>query len=281
MTKFYFLGPEGSNTHVAAEKFNIALNKEAQLISVHNINQGFNNFLNDKEGSYLILPLENSIEGTVRETIDNLIQNDDNSLKIYGELTLDIEHCLLVNKNSGLSDIDTVISHPQAISQCIERINDLLGSDVKIISESSTSNATKKLSSLGNNFASIANPLCARIYDKKILNNNMSNVHNNKTRFVIISKSDDISSYKTPVRTAITFSTKNIAGALASVLDVLAYYGINLSHIDSRPSKVKLGEYIFYCELDTTFENNNLEIALNKIKNYTNYLKICGEFFSI
>ena len=281
MTKIYFLGPEGSNTHLAAEKFEKILNTETELVPVLNIQHGFNEYLKTPDFSYLILPLENSIEGTVRETIDNIIQNEDETLKIYGEITLDIEHCLIANPDAQLDTINTVISHPQAISQCIDTLYDLFGNDVKIINSTSTSKATKLLSEYPNNVASIANPLCARIYGKKVLKTNISKVANNKTRFAIINKFNQSESAFTPSRTAISFSTKNIAGALASVLDVLAYYGINLSHIDSRPSKLKLGEYVFYCELDTTFENNNLEIALNKIKNYTNYLKLCGEFFSV
>ena len=281
MTKIYFLGPEGSNTHLAAEKFNNFMKLEANLVSVHNIQQGFNDYSLENEPSYLILPLENSIEGTVRETVDNLIQTTDTQQKICGEITLDIEHCLIGNPNTDLASVDTVISHPQAIQQCIESLYDLFGNDVKIINSTSTSKATKTLSEYGDNAVSIANPLCARIYGKKILKEGISKVANNKTRFAVISKFDAQKCDIPPSRTAIAFATKNIAGALASVLDVLAYYGINLSHIDSRPSKLKLGEYLFYCELDTTFENNNLEIALNKIKNYTNFLKLCGEFFSI
>lgn len=281
MTKIYFLGPEGSNTHLAAEKFNNFMKLDANLVSVHNIQQGFDDYSLENEPSYLILPLENSIEGTVRETVDNLIQTTDTQQKICGEITLDIEHCLVGNPNTDLTSVDTVISHPQAIQQCIENLYDLFGNDVKIINSTSTSKATKTLSEYGNNAASIANPLCARIYGKKILKEGISKVANNKTRFAVISKFDAQKCDIPSSRTAIAFATKNIAGALASVLDVLAYYGINLSHIDSRPSKIKLGEYLFYCELDTTFENNNLEIALNKIKNYTNFLKLCGEFFSI
>ena len=281
MKKIYFLGPEGSNTHLAAEKFLQVINTDYELKSVYNIKQGFDEYLAEHENSFLILPLENSIEGTVRETIDNLMLSEYDNLRLFGEITLNIEHCFVGNEGTDLNEVKTVISHPQAILQCIDVIYELFGNDVKIINSTSTSKATKTIPDNDKTIVSIANPLCAKIYGKTVLKEGISKIENNQTRFVIINKFGENKPFKTPEKTAITFATKNVAGALASVLDVLAYYGINLSHIDSRPSKIKFGEYVFYCELDTTFENNNLEIALNKIKNYTNFLKLNGEIFVI
>lgn len=281
MSKIYYLGPEGSNTHIAAIKFSEKLNDKFELIYVHNILQGFKEYLAETEKSYLVLPLENSIEGTVRETIDNLILQNEDNLKIFAEIIVDIRHCFVGHNNTDLSSVKTVISHPQAILQCIDTIYQIFGNDVKIINSTSTSKAVKSLDEADLTTIAIANPLCAEIYNKKVLKYDVSKVLNNKTRFVVIDKFASPSYHIKPSKVSITFSTKNQAGALASVLDVLAYYGINLLHIDSRPSKIKFGEYIFYSELDTNFENNNLEIALNKIKNYTNYLKINGEYFSI
>lgn len=281
MSKIYYLGPEGSNTHIAALKFSEKLNQKCELIYVHNILQGFKDYLTEVENSYLVLPLENSIEGTVRETIDNLILQNEDNLKILAEIIVDIKHCFIGNKNTNLNDIKTVISHPQAILQCIDTIYETFGNDVKIINSTSTSKAVKSLVDNDYTTIAVANPLCAEIYNKSILKADVSKILDNKTRFVVLDKFDTELPEFTPSKVSITFSTINKSGALASVLDVLAYYGINLCHIDSRPSKIKFGEYIFYCELDTNFENNNLEIALSKIKNYTNFLKINGEYFSI
>lgn len=281
MSKIFYLGPEGSNTHFATQKFKSVINSDYALVSVHNILQGFSDYALENQPSLLVLPLENSIEGTVRETIDNLILQKNDDLKIVAEITIDIEHCFVGNKNTDLNNVKTVISHPQAISQCIDSIYSYFGDDVKIINSTSTSKAVKTLGNSDFTTVAIANSLCAQIYNKQVLKADISKVLNNKTRFVVIDKfNHDFSSFK-PAKVSVTFSTKNISGALASVLDVFAKYDINLSHIDSRPSKLKLGEYVFYCELDASFENSNLKIAISEIEKFTNFLKINGEYFSV
>ena len=281
MSKIYFLGPEGSNTHFATQKFNSFTNLNYDLVSVHNILQGFSEYSSENKPSLLVLPLENSIEGTVRETIDNLILQKNNELKIVAEITIAIEHCFVGNKNTDLNNVKTVISHPQAISQCIGTIYKCFGNDVRIINSTSTSKAVKTLDSSDFTTVAIANSLCAQIYGKEVLKTHISEVLNNKTRFVVIDKFMHSFNGFNPSKISLTFSTKNISGALASVLDVFAKYDINLSHIDSRPSKLELGEYVFYCELDASFKNEKLNIAISEIEKFANFIKINGEYFSL
>ena len=276
MTVIYYLGPKGSYTNVATEKtvrFLKIENPEYKAFS--NIQEGFSSILKADEG-YLVVPIENMIRGTVRETLDSLLTINNDELKIIAETTIGIEHCI-ISKGNDIKKIRHIISNPQAISQCYQFIYKTFGNDVIITNTNSTSLAVASLDNYDDTYAAISNELCAKLYNRNVLLKNISDVPDNKTRFVILSKQNIEKKLK--YKTSISFSTPNEFGALANILNIFAKHSINLLHIDSRPSKLKFGDYLFYCELDGGLNDKNLFQSIFEIQKHVDFYHLNGSYF--
>ncbi len=278
INKIYYLGPEGSYASLAVKKFSsfiFELNK-INKIPVKSIKDILSKIDSDKN-SIAILPIENSIEGIVRETIDNFINLNDKSIKIFGETTLEINHCL-ASKSDTIGTIRHILSHPQALSQCQNFIfKNFNPENINIIPETSTSKALYKLSDLDNTFSAIGNPILAKELNLNILYKNINDEQDNKTRFILLSRNLQKDS-NGKIKTQIIFSTKNQSGALADVLFIFKEYKINLTYIDSRPSRRTLGEYIFLADIEGDVNNSNIRNAIKEIKTKTSYLNINGSY---
>lgn len=266
----YFLGPEGSYTQIAAE----ALNINEQLKPLSSIKKIISEIDRhpDIKG---VVPLENSVEGIVRESIDNIIRTKDTSIQIMKEIILPISHCF-VTKAKRLNEIKTIYSHPQALGQCQNFINSNLNDNIKVIATASTSEAVRTIKDKDASFAAIANEKAASIYSIKILQKNINDEPDNKTRFVLLGREQlkEDCAYKT----AFAFSTPNRAGALVDVMEVFKRHNINLSYIDSRPSKKVFGEYTFFIESDAHCEDKNLRLALEAIQPLTTFIRFVGSY---
>ena len=271
----YYLGPDGSNAQSAMNKFLDVYNISAKnQVPQKTIKMTLESLVND-ENSAAILPIENSIEGIVRETIDNILKLKDENIKIRGELTIPIKH-LLLSKSKDINAIKTIISHPQAISQCSEYLYKNF-KNVQIKDVSSTSYAAQKVSlSEDETLAAIANETCAKIFNLNILSQDINDEKDNKTRFYILSRRE-IDSFKNG-KTGIILSTKNKPGALCEVLTVFNKHSINLTYIDSRPSKKKLGEYLFFIEMEGFLEEEKIQKALCELEEYTQFMKVLGSY---
>ena len=271
----YYLGPDGSNVQGAMFKFieQCELNVQNQ-IPKKTIKSVIENLVNDKN-SAAILPIENSIEGIVRETIDNIYKMEDKEIAIRGELSTPIKHLLLA-KTKDIQKIKTIISHPQALAQCSNYLYKNF-KDTEIKDVSSTSYAAQKVSlSEDETIAAIANETCAKIFNLNILSKDINDEKDNETRFYILSRKE-VKSSKTG-KTSIILSTQNKPGALCEVLEVLHKHNINLSYIDSRPSKKKLGEYIFLIDMEGFIAEKKIETAIEELRSYTEFLKILGSY---
>ncbi len=273
INNIYYLGPNGSNTYYAAIKFlereNLtSLNKLPQK-SIKSAAENFENDIN----SLCILPIENSIEGIVRETLDNFLTLKDNSIQIQGEITIPINHMLLSNAKNK-KDIKKIYSHPQALAQCGNYLYKNFP-DAELKEVSSTGYAAQKVSTETDS-AAIANITCSDIFNLNIVAENINDEKGNQTRFYILGRNSD--NNLNMGKTALMLSTKNQHGALCSVLQIFAKYNINLSCIESRPSKKKLGEYVFFMELDGFKEETNIKKSLTEIKNNAEFVKILGSF---
>jgi chorismate mutase/prephenate dehydratase len=226
--------------------------------------------------SICILPMENSIEGIVRETIDNFLRFNDNSINVQGEITLKIEHNLLSSADNK-DKIKKIYSHPQALAQCSNYLfKNFPNAELKEVS--STSYAAEKAAEEGSDCAAIANKTCAELFGLNIIDSNINDEQGNKTRFYILCR-DKLFDTKEG-KTALMLSTKNESGALCKVLQILYNHNINLTCIDSRPSKKKLGEYLFFMELDGLKEDYRIKLAIEELINYVPYMKILGSFGS-
>ena len=271
----YYLGPDGSNTHNAMLKF-----LELRSIRVNNkvaqksIKSAIENLEKDSS-SICILPIENSIEGIVRETIGNFLDINDDEIQIQGEITLPIKHMLL-SKSKDKTTIRKIYSHPQALAQCSKFLyQQFPNAELKEVS--STSYAAQKVSTEDDNsIAAIANETCAQLFDLNILSNDINDAKDNKTRFYILG-SGTVCCENTG-KTSIILSTKNYPGALCDVLKIFSKHGLNLTYIDSRPSKRKLGEYLFFVEIDGLKTDENVKNAIDEIMNFVDFFKILGSF---
>lgn len=272
--KIGYLGPGGSYCEMAKDEF---LDK----FDIYPPEEPFNmisrvvDFVDDNPGSVGVIPLENSIEGTVRESSDTLIKTKNPNIKILSEFIIPIKHCLL-SKVTELYSITGVISHPQALAQCHDFISTKLPMNLSIVKASSTAEAAKSLDGYNLTYSAIGSKKTAQLYNLNIVCENINDDPTNQTRFALIGDFD------TPMtgndKTSIAFSTENKSGALLEILEIFSKYNINLSYIDSRPSKTKFGEYTFHVDFDGHIKNDVINAAISEIKNISKFFRFLGSY---
>lgn len=221
-----------------------------------------------------VVPVENSIEGSVSMTMDSLWQLD--SLKIKLGLIIPINHTL-ISCAERIEDIKKVYSHPQALAQCQEWLAKFLP-NANLIPSSSTTQALEGLSQ-NPTIAAISSSRAAQLYNLPILASGINDYPENCTRFWVVGKETEGEELFTPTHTSLAFSVAaNIPGALVKALEVFAHLGINLSRIESRPTKRSLGEYLFFLDIEAAVSSPLMTSALAELKNYTEVLKIFGSY---
>ena len=223
------------------------------------------------EVDYGVVPVENSIEGSVNQVYDLFMEYD---LKVCGEVILKIEHCLIANLNATLDSIKVVYSHPQALGQCISFLE---RSGYKPIPTYDTAGSVKLIKEQGvTDAAAIASERAAQIYGMKILKRNISDNPDNYTRFFVLSKNEAPPSGND--KTSIIFSVKHIPGALYKALEEFASREINLTKIESRPTKRKPWEYNFYLDFEGHWTEPRYKEALEGLRDKTVFIKILGSY---
>ena len=222
--------------------------------------------------SHAVVPVENSIEGSVAQVNDLLLDHD---LTISGEIIVPIKHCLMAFDGATIDTIKEVISHPQALGQCRKFLQnhsswlvtpayDTAGS-ARIVAE------TKRL-----DLAAIASRRAASVYSLKILKEDIQSEIVNFTRFFVLEKNPS------PVRgankTSIVFAIKNAPGALHMCLGEFASRGVNLSKLESRPRKNKPGVYVFYADFEGNMDDPNCHAAIGGLLKTGAFVKILGSY---
>ncbi|EAZ88484.1 prephenate dehydratase [Crocosphaera chwakensis] len=268
------LGPVGTNAETAALAYAHWLEEnqaKASLLcpypsiaqTLHSVARGDTN--------KAVVPVENSTEGSVAITLDTLWQLD--RLKIQQEVVLPIIHAFF-SRGTSLNGIKTVYSHPQALAQCQRWLQQNLP-NVALIPTNSTTEALQKIS-LEPTAGAIAAPRAAKLYHVPILVNHINDYPDNCTRFWVMTLNP------TPTvgsRISLAFSVPaNIPGSLMKPLQVFAQRNINLSRIESRPTKRSLGEYVFYLDVEGNHEDPNINDALNDLTSHTEVIKIYGSY---
>jgi chorismate mutase / prephenate dehydratase len=218
-----------------------------------------------------VVPVENSIEGSVNQNYDLFFDYD---LKVCGEVIVRIAHCLIVNPDTSMNQIKAVYSHPQALAQCrsyLEKAKweqiptyDTAGS-VKIIKEQKLANA-----------AAIASERAAEIYNMQILARDIADNKENYTRFFVLSTQDSAPTGKD--KTSIIFSAKHEPGSLYHALGEFAKRNINLTRIESRPTKKTAWEYNFYLDFEGHRTEAKCAEALNALEKYAIFMKILDSY---
>ena len=261
-----YLGPEYTFTHLAS------LKKFGSLVDYSSCNTITSVFdeVSKARADYGVVPIENSVEGAVNHTLYMFIDSD---LKICSEVYLEISHSLL-SKETDRKKIKKVYSKDQVFGQCRLWLEEHLPS-VTLVEVSSTASAAK-MASKEKGAACIASELAAKKYGLKVLNRSIEDSAHNVTRFLVIGSADAKPTKKD--KTSIMFSLKDRVGALHDILIPFKDYGINLTKIESRPSKVKAWKYYFFVDMEGHNLDKKVSKALYALKKNTTYLKILGSY---
>jgi prephenate dehydratase len=281
-----YLGPAGTYSEEAALAYANALEHQSgqscQLLPYASIDRAMH-AVAAGETDLGVVPVENSIGGSVAMTLDTLWQID--RLHIQQALVLPIFHALL-SHGSSLDAIATVYSHPQGLAQCQEWLDEFVPNAQRVPTNSTTQaleNLPQELTS-----AAISSLRAAQIYNLPAIAHPINDYPDNCTRFWVVSlEAGDPSIFKlkNPLQTDATLSIslafslpENKPGALVHPLQVLADYGVNLSRIESRPTKRSLGEYLFFLDFEAHGDRDNWEAALTELETHVEVLKILGNY---
>ena len=266
MIKVSFQGERGAYSEAAANSF--FREQRIETITASTFAEVLDNTSKEKT-EYSILPVENSIEGSVGQSYDLLYLTN---LNATGEIYQRIEHCLI--GKGKLENVDTVYSHPQALGQCREFIEK---HDMKTIPAYDTAGSVKIVKKLNaENCACIASKESSVIYDMPIISENIANNLNNYTRFLILSKEKSEETGKD--KTSIIFSIKHEPGSLHKIIENFYQNDINLTKIESRPTKENIWEYNFYVDFEGHEKSLKISPMLDKIRKETTFLKILGSY---
>jgi len=265
--KIAYLGPEATFTYMAAlKKFGNSLEK----LECKSIAEVFTEVERGR-ASYGVVPIENSTEGAVNYTLDMFVDSD---LKICSEEYLAIHHNLL-SSGKKISSIKRVWSHPQVFAQCSNWLETHLP-EVEFIPVESTSTAAWLITKKRSHSAAIASKAAAEKYNLNILAQSIEDSSHNITRFLVISKQDVKRTGSD--KTSILFSMKDKSGALHDVLAPFKKNRINLTKIESRPSKKKAWRYYFFVDMQGHIDDKKVAKSIQQLKRHCSFLKILGSY---
>ncbi len=260
-----YLGPEATFTHLASiSKFGSSV----KYVPCNSITEVFQE-VDRKRADYGVIPVENSIEGAVTHSLDMFIDSD---LKINSEILFEISHHLM--SNSGLKDIRKIYSNPQVFGQCRIWLETHLPK-AELIPTASTTAAAQKAGQ-EERAAAIGSKLAAAIYNLSILAEGIEDLSHNMTRFIVIGRQIPPRTGKD--KTSVLVSIKDKVGALYEMLDPIRKNKINMTKIESRPSKKKAWDYYFYIDMEGHVEDKQVKKTLEQIEPEVRFLKVLGSY---
>ena len=219
-----------------------------------------------------LVPVENSQAGSINEVYDLLRQYD---LFVTGEIGHPVNHCLLCLPGQQLSDIKRVISHPQALAQCDVYLREL---KVEIVATYDTAGSAKMVREenlVG--VAAIAGAGAAELYELEILAQSIQTIKDNYTRFIVLGR-EPAPRRAGEAKTMLVMATAHQPGSLHKCLGVLAANQINLLKLESRPSRQRIWEYVFYLDFEGHRDDSTVSTALADLASYTTFCKVLGSF---
>lgn len=261
-----YLGPEGTYTQLAAEKHFGQFVEMRPLAAIDVVFRDVAAGASD----FGVVPIENSAEGVITYTLDSLARS---TLQICGEVELAVHHHLLT-RAPALAEIHKVLAHPQALAQCRRWLDENMSS-VERVSVASNAEAARRAAEDGT-LAAIAGSAAAELYALKILSNNIEDEPDNTTRFLILGK-------RTPApsgadKSSLMFATPNRPGALHQVLAAFEQHGINMTRIESRPSRQGKWAYSFFVDVDGHADTEPLATALRQVAAMTSIYRLLGSY---
>ena len=229
--------------------------------------------LSEKTIDYGVIPIENSSTGGVLEVYDLL---DKYEFSMVGEMCIKINHSLIASHDASFETIKKVYSHPQGLSQCSEFLNNYNWQKVPYTNTAASVEFVKNSGS--NEMAAIGSSRAANIYNLKVLKENINTNTTNTTRFLIVAREPYINSDCNKI--SIVFSIDHKIGCLYNVLKYFSENEVNMLKIESRPIKDRPWEYIFYIDFEGNINNTKVKLALESIKDNTNYFRLLGNYKS-
>lgn len=271
LARVSFLGAKGSYSHLASREYFSRKNTELIELNCERF-KDVTTTVESGHADYGVLPIENTSSGSINEVYD-LLQHT--TLYIVGEITLPIEHCLVAASQIQIEDITTLYSHPQPHQQCSEFLSRLPGVELK--SCVSTADAMQQVKQMNrNDVAAIGNASSGKLYGLQSIQGNIANQTENHTRFIVVARKPVEVSPQIPAKTTLIMSTAQQAGSLVETLLVLQRYGINMTKLESRPIMGNPWEEMFYVDLESHLNSEDMQKALSEITKLTKHLKVLG-----
>ncbi|MDR2197146.1 MAG: prephenate dehydratase [Coriobacteriales bacterium] len=303
---YAYLGPLGTYSHQATLTFT-ADAPGATLVECVSISEIFD-LVDRGRVAYGVVPIENALEGSVNETLDAFAFTS--GAQILGETVVDIHHDLIVRPGVELADVRTVVSHPQALGQCRRWLAEHLRTSATLPSNSTSEGVRQAVADTQGQTAAIGTALAAELFGGQIRASQIEDHYGNQTRFVLIATSSSTFStsstsasssalrnsggfrpstssgagraeepqsdaYKTSLA---LFMKEDRPGTLLMILEEFAYAGVNLSKIQSRPTKRALGDYMFWIDIDAHADDLHVKTALDCLRLKLREVKLLGSY---
>ncbi len=267
-----FLGPEGTFTDQASVIYSPPDATRVAFPELHLVLAS----LTDGDVDEAVVPIENSLMGSVIDIVDFLVRSDD--VYVRGEMMLNIELCLIAQQGTAISDIVSIESKQEALSQCREFLDTRLPNASRT-PVASTVEAVSRISRRADSNAAAIGPMrAAEIFDLPILEAGIQDRKNNVTRFVILGHEDHEPTAADKTSVAFNFVNRDAPGQLHAALGLFAEKSINLTHVESRPTGDELGSYVFLLDFNGHRHDPDVAEVIEDLKSITSFFKILGSF---
>ncbi len=268
MNRVAFQGVHGAFSEDAIYRF---FDERVETVSCSEFEMVFS-LVSKNKVNYGVVPVENSLQGSVAQVNDLLMEND---LTVVGEAIIPVEHCLISHPGSEIDDIRKVYSHPQALAQCRPFLQK--HPEWERIPAYDTAGSVKQVKERGRkDEAAIASDRAAIEYDMKVLVDNIQSSNRNYTRFLVLEKRHDF--VKEGDKTSLIFATKDLPGALHDCLSPFAERGVNMTKLESRPRRDRFWEYVFFVDIEGHVNDPEISNALSELVRKAAFVKILGSY---
>ena len=269
-----YLGPEGTYSDEAARAFATRMQlKDAELLPCATFDEIFE-FVDRGKVAFGVVPTENSLEGAVTATMDNFAFNS--AAVILGEHIVDIHHCLLMHPDATVADITQIASHAQGIAQCRRYLASHFPGKLTVTTSSTAESA--RIAANDIHTAGIANKLAAKIHGTRVVEEDIEDRFGNQTKFALIGRPGTSNVFTgTKYKTSLAlFLQADRVGALLMILEEFAYANVNLTMLQSRPTKQALGDYMFLVDIEGSVNDPEVQTALSCLRLKLREVKVLG-----
>lgn len=264
-----YLGPEATFTHQAVKRH---FGTSARALPCGSIPSAFAEVTQGR-AHFAVVPVENSSEGVVNHTLDSFV---DSELRIRAEIVVNVDHCLLARPGTTEGDLQRVYSHPQGLAQCRGWLAANLP-HVQLVEVASTADAARHVQDDPAGSA-VASELAARTYGLEVLRSKLQDISTNITRFLVLGDEDEPYSEAPDFKTSMLVVLPDSAGALYRVLRPFAEASINLTKIESRPTRKEVWDYLFFLDLEGHREAPHVAAVIEELTQVCPFLRVLGSY---